>query len=236
MDLLVVDSIRVRHGKMEVLHGVSLNIAKGSITAVIGHNGGGKTTAMGAIAGLLRVASGSIVFKGEFVTNMPPEQVVDRGISLVPTDRKLFPFLSVRDNLRMGAYAKRAWPKRQANLAFVYGLFPKLSEIECQEARTLSGGEQQMLVVGRALMSEPELLLLDEPSTGLAPLLVNKLFENIQDIRKRGLTVLIAEQSAAKVLSMVDRGYVMENGEIVLEGGGRELTNNPLVVEAYLRV
>lgn len=236
MTLLEVNSITVRYGKMEALHGVSLSVEKGSLTAIIGHNGGGKTTTLEAISGLLKVDSGVITFKGKEINNMPPDKVVGEGISLVPADRKLFPYLSVHDTLRIGSYSKRAWGKQSGNLEMVYGLFPRLFQLQNQEARTLSGGEQQMLVVGRALMSEPEILILDEPTAGLAPLLVNRVFEVIQEIRERGVTILVAEQSAAKILSIADRSYVMENGEIVMEGDSQELVNNPLVVEAYLRV
>jgi len=234
--LLEVNSITVRYGKMEALRGVSLTVEKGSITAIIGHNGGGKTTTLEAIAGLLHVDSGIITFKDKEISNMPPDKVVGEGISLVPADRKLFPYLNVHDTLRVGSYSKRAWVKQKGNLEMVYALFPRLFQLQNQEARTLSGGEQQMLVVGRALMSEPEILILDEPTAGLAPLLVNRVFEVIQKIQEKGVTILVAEQSAAKILSIADRSYVMENGEIVLGGDSQELVNNPLVVEAYLRV
>ena len=236
MALLEVNSITVRYGKMEALHGVSLGVEKGSITAIIGHNGGGKTTTLEAISGLLHVDSGVINFKDKEINNMPPDKLVGEGISLVPADRKLFPYLRVHDTLRVGSYSKRAWAKQSGNLEMVYALFPRLFQLQNQEARTLSGGEQQMLVVGRALMSEPEILILDEPTAGLAPLLVNRVFEVIQEIRERGVTILVAEQSAAKILSIADKAYVMENGEIVLGGDSQELVNNPLVVEAYLRV
>lgn len=236
MAILEVDSIIVRYGKMEALHGVSLNVEKGNITALIGHNGGGKTTALETIAGLVKVHSGTITFKGQRINNMPPDKIVSEGISLVSADKKLFPYLSVHDNLRMGSYCKRAWTNQSRNIETIYGLFPKLSQLRHQESRTLSGGEQQMLVVGRALMSEPEILLLDEPTTGLAPILVNKVCDAIQDVRKRGVTVLVAEQGAAKILSIANNAYVVENGQILMKGTSQELFNNPLVVEAFLRV
>lgn len=221
---------------MEALHGISLNVDQRSITTIIGHNGGGKSTTLKAIGGLVKVQRGTIHFKNREISNMAPHEVVVQGISLIPADRKLFPYLSVRDNLRMGAFGKQAWTQRNRNLEMVFELFPKLVELQNKESRTLSGGEQQMLIIGRALMSEPEVLLLDEPTAGLAPLLVNKVFEVIQHIRKKNVTILVAEQSAAKILRIVDKAYVMENGQIVLEGNSEELTHNPLVIEAYLRV
>lgn len=236
MALLEIDSIVVQYGKMEALHGISLNVDQGSLTAIIGHNGGGKSTTLKATAGLVKVQRGTIHFKNRQISNMAPHEVVVEGISLIPADRKLFPYLSVRDNLRMGAFSKQAWTQRNRNLEMVFELFPKLVQLQNKESRTLSGGEQQMLIIGRALMSEPEVLLLDEPTAGLAPLLVNKVFEVIQDIRKKNVTILMAEQSAAKILGIVDKAYVIENGQIALEGSGEELTHNPLVIEAYLRV
>jgi branched-chain amino acid transport system ATP-binding protein len=221
---------------MQALHGVSLGVEKESITAIIGHNGGGKSTTLKSVAGLIRVQAGRINFKDREISNMPPHEVVMEGISLIPADRKLFPYLSVRDNLRMGAFNKRAWPRRDANLDTIYSLFPKLLQLQNKESRTLSGGEQQMLIIGRALMSEPEVLLLDEPTAGLAPLLVSRVFEVLKDIRRRSVTILVAEQSAAKILGIVDMAYVMENGQIVLQGKSQELMNNPRVIEAYLRV
>lgn len=236
MALLEINSIIVRYGKMQALHGVSLGVEKESITAIIGHNGGGKSTTLKSVAGLIKVQGGRITFKDREISNMPPHEVVIEGISLIPADRKLFPYLSARDNLRMGAFSNRAWPRRDGNLEMVYSLFPKLLQLQNKESRTLSGGEQQMLIIGRALMSEPEVLMLDEPTAGLAPLLVNRVFEVIKDIRRRNVTILVAEQSAAKILGIVDMAYVMENGQIVLQGKSRELMDNPLVVEAYLRV
>lgn len=221
---------------MQALHGVSLSADQGATTAIIGHNGGGKSTTLKAIVGFIKVQSGTIHFKDQEISNMPPHEVLVKGISLVPPDRKIFPYLSVRDNLRMGAFSKRAWTKRSHNLEKVFELFPKLVQLQHKESRTLSGGEQQMLIIGRALMSEPEVLLLDEPTAGLAPLLVNKVFEVIQDIQKKNVAILVAEQSAAKILRIVDQAYVVENGHIVLKGNSEELTNNPLVIEAYLRV
>lgn len=221
---------------MQALHGISLSADQGVTTAIIGHNGGGKSTTLKAIAGFIKVQSGTIHFKDQEISNMPPHEVLIKGISLVPADRKLFPYLSVRDNLRMGAFSNRAWTKRSHNLEKVFELFPKLVQLQYKESRTLSGGEQQMLIIGRALMSEPEVLLLDEPTAGLAPLLVNKVFEVIQDIQKKNVAILVAEQSAAKILRIVDQAYVVENGHIVLKGNSEELTNNPLVIEAYLRV
>jgi branched-chain amino acid transport system ATP-binding protein len=234
--LLEINSIIVRYGKMQALHGVSLAVEKESIIAIIGHNGGGKSTTLKSVAGLIKVQGGRITFKDREISNMPPHQVVIEGISLIPADRKLFPYLSVRDNLRMGAFSKRAWPRRDSNLEMVYSLFPKLLQLQNKESRTLSGGEQQMLIIGRALMSEPEVLLLDEPTAGLAPLLVSRVFEVIKDIRRRNVTILVAEQSAAKILGIVDMAYVMENGQIVLQGKSQDLMNNPRVIEAYLRV
>jgi len=234
--LLEINSIVVQYGKMQALHGVSLRVDQRSITAVIGHNGGGKSTTLKAIAGLVKVQNGTIQFKNREISNKAPHEVVVEGISMIPADRKLFPYLNVLDNLRMGSYCRRAWTKQDSNLEMVFELFPKLKQLQSKEARTLSGGEQQMLVIGRALMSEPEVLLMDELTAGLAPLLVNKVLEVMQDIRRKNVTILVAEQSAAKILRIVDNAYVMENGQIVLEGGSEELTHNPLVLEAYFRV
>jgi len=236
LKILELNSIVVSYGKMEILHTVSLGLDKGNITGIIGHNGGGKSTILRAISGLVKVKAGEIMLKGKKISNFLPEKIVEEGISLVETNKRLFPYLNVHDNLRIGAYSKLAWQEQKRNLKFVHELFPKLLSLRNQEARTLSGGEQQMLVIGRALMSQPEILMLDEPSSGLAPILVRKLFDVLGDIRKRGITIFVAEQSAAKILRMADNAYVLENGEIVMEGNSQELFNNPLVVESYLRV
>ena len=236
MKILELNSIVVFYGKMQILHTVSLGLDKGGITGIIGHNGGGKSTILQAISGLVKVKAGVIMLKGKKISNFPPEKIVEEGISLVEAKRRLFPYLSVHDNLRIGAYFKRAWQEQKRNLKLIYDLFPRLLSLRNQEARTLSGGEQQMLLIGRALMSQPEILMLDEPSSGLAPILVSKVFDVLGDIRKRGITIFVAEQSAAKILRMADNAYVLENGEIVMEGNGQELFNNPVVVESYLRV
>jgi len=235
LGMLEVESINASYGKMQILRDVSFHVEHNSITALIGPNGAGKTTTLRTITGLLKVKSGKIVFKGENVTNKPPYEIVKKGVSLIPEDRKLFPYMSVQENLMLGAFNTRAWPSRQRSLEWVYGLFPRLEERKKQVAKTLSGGEQKMLAVGRGLMSEPELLILDEPSLGLAPKIVIEIFKVITKIRDEGVTIVLVEQNVARALQMSDKGYVLENGAIVLKGG-KELLDTPHIKEAYLRV
>lgn len=236
MNLLEVKSIKVFYGKMRALDGVSFGVEEGNITAVIGHNGGGKSTILKAISGLVQVRCGNITFKGREISNLPPYKLVREGISFAPEGGELFPYLSVHDNLKMGGFNNRAWSKVKENLKMVYELFPPLLMAENRPARTLSGGERQMLIIGRALMSEPELLMCDEVSAGLAPNLTLRLFKTLEDIKEKGITVLAVEQNASKILAIASKAYVVENGRVVMEGTGKELLSNPHVKEAYLRV
>jgi branched-chain amino acid transport system ATP-binding protein len=234
--VLEVSDLRVAYGKIQVVWGVSLGITEGETVAVIGANGAGKTTLMRTFAGLLRPSAGRILFRGREIGGMPPHEIARQGLALVPEGRELFPHMSVSENLLLGA---RLCPGRQRvteNLEWVYELFPVLRERRRQSASTLSGGEQQMLAIARALMASPSLLLLDEPSTGLSPLIVGSIFEVIARLRERGGTTLLVEQNVHLALAVAHRAYVLERGRVTLEGPGRELMANPLVREAYLGV
>ncbi|GIJ47705.1 ABC transporter ATP-binding protein [Virgisporangium aliadipatigenens] len=232
--LLEIDNITLLYGRIQALHGVSLNVGQGEVVALIGANGAGKTTIMRAISGIRPVASGKITFNGEDITKVRADLRVIRGISQSPEGRGVFPGMTVQENLDMGAYTRRDTKEIAADLERVYGLFPRLKERRKQAGGTMSGGEQQMLAVGRALMSRPKLLLLDEPSMGLAPLLIQQIFEIITEISKQGTTILVVEQNAQQALSRADRAYVMETGRIVKEGNGPALLDDPAVREAYL--
>ncbi len=222
-------------GKHEVISGVSLHIREGELVTLLGANGAGKSTLFKTISGLIKPTRGSITFQGEDIVRRRPDQIVRMGISLCPEGRRLFPRLSVRKNLMMGAYTRyRDREEVSSTLREVYELFPILEERSEQEAGTLSGGEQQMLAIARALMSRPRLLLLDEPSLGLAPLVVTRIMETIVDINQRGVTVFLSEQNAGMALSISDRGYVLENGRVVLEGSAEELAGNEEVKKAYI--
>ena len=234
--LLEVESITLLYGRIQALHGVSLNVAEGEVVALIGANGAGKTTVMRAISGLRPVAAGKIRFNGEDITKLRADLRVIKGISQSPEGRGVFPGMTVQENLDMGAYTRRDAKGIAEDLERVYGLFPRLLERRKQAGGTLSGGEQQMLAVGRALMSRPKLLLLDEPSMGLAPLLIQQIFEIITEISQQGTPILVVEQNAQQALSRAHRAYVMETGRIVKEGVGQELLNDPAVKEAYLGV
>jgi len=233
--LLELKDVHSSIGKHEILGGVSLRIAEGELVCLLGANGAGKSTLFKTIAGLIRPWRGEITFEGEAISRRSPDRIVRRGISLCPEGRKLFPRLSVKKNLMMGAYTRHRDKREVAeSLREVFGLFPILEERSAQEAGTLSGGEQQMLAIGRALMSRPRLLLLDEPSLGLAPLVVKKIMETIADINRRGVTVFLSEQNAGMALGISARGYVLENGRIVLEGEASELAGNEEVKKAYI--
>ncbi len=236
MNLLEVDSLHVSYGKMEVIHGVSFSIGAGEIIGIIGNNGGGKSTILNTIARLVKARSGKIIFNGQEISDIPPHEVVAMGISLVPGSRRLFPYLSVDQNLTMGAYNQSAWYKRETNRKNVYEIYPALLKAKDRQARSLSGGQQQMLAMARGLMSEPKLLMLDEISEGLAPYLVSELFKIIGHMRERGVTVLVAEQHVVRVLNAASRAYVVENGQVVMEGSGKELLNSSEIKKAYLRV
>jgi branched-chain amino acid transport system ATP-binding protein len=224
----------VGYGAVEVLHGVDLRVAEGELVCLLGANGAGKSTAVRTISGLLRPASGAITFRGQRLDGRAAHAVLRCGIAQCPEGRRIFPDMTVRENLEMGAYVRGRRGADAADLERVFHHFPRLQERANQLGGTLSGGEQQMLAIGRALMSNPRLLLLDEPSLGLAPAMVAAVFHVIEEIRRQGVTVLMVEQNAALALRMADRGYVMENGRIALQGRARDLLNNADIRRAYL--
>ncbi|KIR60951.1 MULTISPECIES: ABC transporter ATP-binding protein [Micromonospora] len=234
--LLEIKDLTLLYGRIQALHGISLVVNEGEVVALIGANGAGKTTTMRAISGLRPVAQGSIVFDGTDVTRMRADLRVTRGIGQAPEGRGVFPGMTVLENLEMGAYTRRDKAEIAKDMAMVLDLFPRLAERRKQAGGTLSGGEQQMLAVGRALMARPRLLLLDEPSMGLAPKLIQQIFEIITRINEQGTTILLVEQNAQQALSRAHRGYVLETGRIVKEGTGQELLHDPAVKEAYLGV
>lgn len=234
--MLEVSRISVSYGEALALYEVSLKVNKGELVALIGSNGAGKTTTLKTISGLLRPTSGNVYFLGEKIDYLPPNVIADRGISLVPEGRRLFPFLTVIENLEVGAYTKKARKKLGDTIEWIYTLFPILKERKNQLAYTLSGGEQQMLAVGRALMSRPSLLMLDEPSLGLSPLIVEKIFKVLREINGEGVTILLVEQNVYVCLKLAYRAYVMENGKIILEGNGEDLLENEIVKKSYLGI
>lgn len=231
--MLEVHNLQVAYGPIRALRGISLTVPEGQIVALLGANGAGKTTAMRAIAGLTPPRSGRIVFNGEDLQGLPPHQVIRRGLAVCPEGRRIFPHLTVLDNLLLGGYS-RSSKAAARDLADLFRHFPRLEERQRQRAGTLSGGEQQMLAIGRALMSRPSLLLLDEPSLGLAPLLVREVFHLILRLNAQGVTILLVEQNAFAALAIAQYGYILENGRLVLEGTGAELLNDPHLKEAYL--
>jgi branched-chain amino acid transport system ATP-binding protein len=234
--LLELDNITVRYGRIEALHGLTLRVAEGEVVALIGANGAGKTTTMRAISGLNPLASGKIRFNGDDISSTRADLRVPMGICQSPEGRGIFPGMTVLENLDMGAFTRRDTAAIATDLDRVLTLFPRLAERRKQLGGTLSGGEQQMLAVGRALMSSPKLLLLDEPSMGLAPMVIRQIFDIITEINQQGTTVLLVEQNAQQALSRAHRGYVLETGRIVKEGTGQELLHDPSVKEAYLGV
>ena len=239
-DLLAVDRVDAGYGPLQVLFGVTLRVAPGEIVSLIGPNGAGKTTVIKAILGVVavrpRASAGAIRFKGERIDGLAPEEIVRRGIAVVPEGARVFPEMSVLDNLRMGAMAPAARAREAESLAQVMAMFPRLGERQRQVARTLSGGERQMLAIGRALMACPELLLLDEPSLGLQPSLVRSIIQAVRGINQRGITVLLIEQNVHISLPISHRGYVLEQGRVVLEDQGPALLDNPHVRVSYLGV
>ena len=232
--MLRLSNVSVLHGSVQTLWGVHITVEAHELVAVIGGNGAGKTTLLSTIAGLLAPAQGTIDFQGTAIHDLPPYQIVTRGISLVPEGRRVFPRMSVRENLQMGAYHHRARPGRRRRLEEIHALFPVLCQRQDQPAGSLSGGEQQMLAIGRALMSRPSLLLMDEPSLGLAPKVVAQIFEIIVTLRREGVTILLVEQNLQKALAVADRAYVLEAGRIVMEGAAKALAGHPHVRKAYL--
>lgn len=232
--MLKVNEIDVYYGAIHALKKMSLDVEQGTIVTLIGANGAGKTTTLKTISGILRPKSGTITYKDKDITKVAPEKIVSLGISQVPEGRRIFPTMSVLENLEMGAYLRKDKKEIIKDMDNVFGRFPRLMERRKQLAGTLSGGEQQMLAIGRALMARPELMLMDEPSMGLAPLLVKEIFEIIKDINSRGTTILLVEQNANMALSVADKAYVIETGEIVLQGTAEQLMKSEEVKKAYL--
>jgi len=232
--MLEVSNIDTFYGKIQALWGVSLKIDEAEIVALVGANGAGKTTLLNTISGLLRPASGSIEFLGKRIDGLTPHAIVELGMSHIQEGKKLFPDMSVRENLEMGAYTKRVWKHKQETFDEVYQLFPILKARQGQLARTLSGGEQQMVAMGRGLMSRPRLCIIDEPSSGLAPLLVTEIFQIIQGLRDRGIAIFLIEQNVQQTLETADRAYVLENGRIILAGESKQLLQEELIRKAYL--
>lgn len=232
--MLQVEDLNVYYGAIHALKGISFHLEKGEIVALIGGNGAGKSTTLNTISGLLRPQLGKVSFLDENITVVPPQDIVRRGVVQVPEGRHIFPKLSVQENLEMGAYLYSDRERIQQDMESVMKRFPRLRERRKQFGGTLSGGEQQMLAIGRALMTRPTLLLLDEPSMGLSPILVEQIFEIIREINTQGTSILLVEQNAQMALSIADRGYVLETGRVTLEGEAQALLENPQVIEAYL--
>lgn len=231
-NFLEIKDLNVRFGGIRAVDGISMNVQEGKIITLIGANGAGKSTILRSVSGIVRPASGDILLNGESIVGLSPDKIVARGVTLVPEGRRVFPNLTVLENLKIGAYLRK--DKLSNDLEYVYSLFPRLRERHWQHAGTLSGGEQQMLAVGRALMSRPKLIMMDEPSLGLAPLVVRDIFDIIVTINKAGITVLLNEQNANLALKIADYGYVIETGRLTLTGTGDELLHNESVKEAYL--
>ena len=232
--MLELNNLTAGYGSFQALFSVNLEVKEGEAIAVIGPNGAGKTTLLRTISGMLPVQSGNLSMEGTSLKDVPPYRIIDLGIAHVPENRRLFTSMSIEDNLRMGAFTPNARPHYEERLDFIFNLFPRLKERRSQIAGTLSGGEQQMCAIGRALMSSPKLLLMDEPSAGLAPVIVNQVFQLVQQIRDQGLTVLIVEQNIEQVLQIVDRAYLMEVGTIKISGKAEELIQSESLRKAYV--
>ncbi|MCI6553983.1 MAG: ABC transporter ATP-binding protein [Lachnospiraceae bacterium] len=234
MAMLEIRDLEVYYGMIHAIKGISFEVREGEVIALIGANGAGKTTTLHTITGLLQAKAGSILFEGQDISRMPGYKIVSRGMAHVPEGRRVFAQLSVLQNLRMGAYTRKDKKEIEDTLRLVYQRFPRLEERQNQMAGTLSGGEQQMLAMGRALMSHPRIILMDEPSMGLSPIFVNEIFDIIKEVSAGGTTVLLVEQNAKKALSIADRAYVLETGKIVLEGKAEDLLNDDSIKKAYL--
>ncbi|MEM4573493.1 MAG: ABC transporter ATP-binding protein [Candidatus Caldarchaeum sp.] len=234
--LLKVDNLDAGYGDIQVLWNVSMHVDRGEVVAVLGPNGAGKTTLLKTIAGLIRPRKGAIQLDGKRIDGLPPEKIVEEGISLALAEKELFPLMTVRENLLLGAFNKRARKKLDENLELVFKIFPKLKQRQVQRAGTMSGGEQQMLAIGRALMTDSKLLLLDEPSTGLAPLLVKNIFEGLRELMetKSEMSILLVEQRTAQAAALSDRGYILSNGRVVFEGNIEEGLKTHAFVKKYL--
>ena len=234
--ILQVEDIKVRYSGLPVLQGISLEVGEGETVCVVGANGAGKSTLLRAIMGSQRVFEGRVIFRGREIQKLPTEEIVRMGIIYVPEEKMLFKPLPVEENLLLGAYTVKDKQKIQENLEFVYGLFPKLKERRAQAASTLSGGEQQMVAIGRGLMSNPQILMLDEPSLGLAPILVDEVLDTVRRLKKEGITILIVEQNVLEALDLADRGYVLQTGRITQEGSGQELLQSDIFRSAFLGI
>ena len=236
MSLLKIDRLNAGYGDIQVLFDLSIEVHQGEVLSIIGANGVGKTTFLKTLSGLMPASSGTVYFKDQEIQGLPPEKVVELGIIQIPEGRRLFSLMSVLENLEMGAYTPKARAKKEEKLREVYKIFPRLEERESQLAGTLSGGEQQMVAIGRGLMANPEVLMLDEPSMGLSPVLREETFRVVQKIAETGVTIVLVEQDVKHSLSISDRAYVMERGQVVMEGSGAELLNNQHVKKAYLGI
>ncbi len=234
MAMLEIKNLEVYYGMIQAIKGISFEVNEGEVIALIGANGAGKTTILHTISGLIAPKKGSITFEGQEITKIPAHKIVENGLAQVPEGRRVFPSLSVLQNLKLGAYTRKDKKEIDDTLKMIYERFPRLEERKNQPAGTLSGGEQQMLAMGRALMSKPRIILMDEPSMGLSPIFVNEIFDIIKQVSASGTTVLLVEQNAKKALSIADRGYVLETGKIVKEGKASDLLNDEAVKKAYL--
>jgi branched-chain amino acid transport system ATP-binding protein len=234
MSLLSVNNIDVHYGSIQALHGVSFELNEGEIVTLIGANGAGKSTTLNTISGLIRPSTGAISFQGSDITEVQPPEIVKRGLIQVPEGRKIFGTLTVWENLDLGAFLNPDKKDKERLIEEVFERFPRLKERRNQKGGTLSGGEQQMLAIGRGLMAKPKVLLLDEPSMGLSPILVEQIFDTIREINQSGTSILLVEQNALMALSIADRGYVLDTGRVVLEGPADDLLHNPVVINAYL--
>ncbi len=236
MSFLKINNINVAYGDIQVLFDVSLHIEKGEVVSIIGANGAGKTTTLKTISGLLHPSKGSIIFNDETIDNLSPEKIVEKGIIHVPEGRKLFPFMSVEENLEMGSYNSRAYDKRFETMEEIFELFPRLKERRKQMAGTLSGGERQMVAVGRGLMAKPDILMFDEPSLGLAPVIIKNIMNIVKTIADSGTTIILVEQNIHVSLSISNRAYVLEQGYVVNSGDAKQLLNDPSVKKAFLGI
>ena len=236
MTFLKINNINVAYGDIQVLFDVNLHIEKGEVVSIIGANGAGKSTTLKTISGMLHPTKGSIIFKDELIGNLSPEKIVEKGIIHVPEGRRLFPFMSVEENLEMGSYNSRAYDKRFETMETIFELFPRLKERRKQKAGTLSGGERQMVAVGRGLMAKPEVLMFDEPSLGLAPIIIKNMMDAIKKIADTGITIILVEQNIHASLNISNRAYVLQQGYVVNSGNAKELLNDPSVKKAFLGI